>query len=139
MTADEMAAIHAKAMTTPAPWGVPTFEGFLAFPGAVYAAEAAGFALGRVIADEAELLTVAVLPEARRQGIAARCLTGFEVTATAKGARRVFLEVAASNAPARALYENIGYKPIGQRPGYYRMPTGARIDAILMEKTLSTA
>ena len=60
-----MAAIHAEAMAVPPPWGAPTFEGFLAFPGTVLAAEAEGFALGRVVADEAELLTLAVRPEAR--------------------------------------------------------------------------
>lgn len=139
MTAEEMAAIHAAAMTTPTPWGVPTFEGFLAFPGAVQAAEDGGFALGRVIADEAELLTVAVTPDARRQGIAARCLQAFEAEAAAKGARRVFLEVAQSNTPARALYARAGYEAVGHRPAYYQTPEGARIDAILMEKALASA
>ena len=139
MTPETLARLHARAMTDQSPWSAPTFEGLLQFPGAILVGGEAGFALGRVVADEAELLTVAVLPEARRQGIAARCLTRFENTAAAKGARRAFLEVAASNAPARALYESIGYTPIGERPDYYRTPDGARIDAILMEKTLSTA
>lgn len=139
MTAEEMAAIHAAAMTTPPPWNVPTFEGFLAFPGAIQASEAGGFALGRVIADEAELLTIAVTPDARRQGIAARCLTAFEANARAKGARRVFLEVAESNAAARALYDAAEYRPVGRRPDYYRRPDGTHIDAILMEKTLLVA
>ena len=100
MTVEEMAAIHKAAMTTPAAWSAPTFEGFLAFPGAILTSEARGFALGRVIADEAELLTVAVHPDARRQGIAARCLAGFEAEARTKGARRVFLEVAETNSGA---------------------------------------
>ena len=139
MTAEEMAAIHAEAMAFPAPWGVPTFEGFLAFPGAILAAEDAGFALGRIIADEAELLTVAVRPAARRRGIAARCLDAFERDAAARGATRAFLEVAATNVPARALYVGAGFAEDGRRRGYYDLPGGGHADAILMSKALRTA
>ena len=139
MTAEEMAAIHARAMTTPAPWGVPTFEGFLSFPGAIALAETDGFALGRVIADEAEVLTIAVLPEARRRGVGRRCLAAFEVEAARRSATRVFLEVAEDNTAARALYESFGYAEIARRADYYKTPDGQRHDALVMEKRLPGA
>ncbi|MXQ09636.1 GNAT family N-acetyltransferase [Alphaproteobacteria bacterium GH1-50] len=139
MTADELARIHTAAMTVPPPWSAVTFRGFLSFPGAILAFEAGGFALGRVIADEAELLTIAVHPEARRRGIARRCLAAFELEAPAKGASRAFLEVAASNAPARRLYEGFGYEEVGRRRGYYDRPDDDADDAILMAKDLPIA
>ncbi|MDJ1016175.1 MAG: GNAT family N-acetyltransferase [Paracoccaceae bacterium] len=131
-----MAAIHAEAMTVPPPWGAPTFRGFLSAPGVVVAFEPEGFALGRVIADEAELLTLAILPPARRKGLASACLAGFEDKASAKGARRVFLEVAITNTAAKGLYEKSGYSEAGRRPEYYRIKGQAPISAILMTKTL---
>ena len=139
MTAQDLAAILARAMTDQTPWSVPTFEGFLRYPGSILAAEASGFALGRVSADEAELLTLAVLPEARRQGIARRCLSEFEQEVREGKARRIFLEVAEDNYPARQLYQGAGYLDVGHRPAYYRAPDGRRRDAVLMEKTLSGA
>ena len=139
MTADELARIHAAAMTEPPPWTAQTFEGFLSFPGAILASESRGFALGRVIADEAELLTVAVHPEARRKGIARRCLETFEAVAAQKGARRAFLEVAASNEAARRLYVTTGYTAVGYRKGYYARADGRHDDAILMAKDLPGA
>ena len=139
MKAEDLAAIHSASMTDQRPWGAPTFEGFLGFPGAILVARESGFALGRVIADEAELLTLAVRPEARRRGIARDCLSGFEETARSKGALRAFLEVAAHNRAARALYDGAGFGIVGHRPAYYRAPDGRRSDAILMEKSLVPA
>ena len=139
MTAEELAEIHALAMTDQAPWGVPTFESFLRFPGAILCAEPHGFALGRVIADEAELLTLAVRPDARRQGIGRRCLEAFQENARDGGAARVFLEVATTNAAARALYDQAGFAQVGHRKAYYRAPDGQIKDAIVMEKSLSIA
>jgi len=129
-----MAAIHGAAMTVPAPWSVRDFE-TLAEGRNVFIASpfSSGFALGRVIIDEAELLTLAVDPDAQRQGIGRACLAAFEHEALARGAINLHLEVAATNTAALALYRSAGWEAAGCRKAYYKGPD-ARIDAILMTK-----
>ncbi len=95
-----------------------------------------GFALYRAVAGEAELLTISVLPEARRSGIGAGLLAACEDGARASGAARLFLEVAEGNIAARALYDRAGYRECGRRKGYYQRPDGSRDDAVVMEKAL---
>ena len=80
----------------------------------------AGFILLRVVADEAEIITLVVAPDHRRQGIAAALLARARVEARARGAARLFLEVGAGNIAASALYHRAGFKEAGLRPGYYR-------------------
>ncbi len=96
-----------------------------------------GFALGRVIADEAELLTLAVDPELRRQGTGRACLTGFCDTARARAATTAFLEVAADNAAAIALYKTAGFALTAIRRAYYKRQNAPDVDALVM--TLSLA
>ena len=79
----------------------------------------AGFALGRVAADEGELFQIAVLPEFRRQGIAGRLLAALHEEMRRRGAACCFLEVRSRNAPATALYEKNGYVYISTRRNYY--------------------
>lgn len=79
----------------------------------------AGFALGRVVADEAELFQIAVLPEFRRQGIAQRLLERLHGEMKSRGAVCCFLEVRSLNSPARALYGKTGYEYISTRRNYY--------------------
>ena len=93
----------------------------------------AGFALYRAVAGEAELLTISVLPEARRSGIGAGLLAACEDGARASGAARLFLEVAEGNVAARTLYDRAGYRECGRRKGYYQHPDGSRDDAVVME------
>ncbi len=102
-------------------------------------ADADGFAVGRTIAGEAELLTLAVRPEARRRGAATRLLITFETEAAQRGARCVLLEVAENNAAARALYRSLGYGQAGQRPGYYRSRGAPPVSALILRKLLSAA
>lgn len=78
-----------------------------------------GFALLRVVADEAEVLTVAVDPACRRRGIARRLLRDGLSAARQRGARRAFLEVACGNAAARGLYAGLGFDVVGLRRGYF--------------------
>lgn len=133
MTPARMAAIHAASFTLPPPWGAQALADTLTSPGTFVLSRAAGFLIGRVIADEAELITLAVAPEARRAGLGAALLTGFHARATAEGARSGFLEVAAANAPARALYARHGWQEAGRRRGYYRSADGqARDDALIL-------
>ncbi len=71
-------------------------------------------------ADEAELLRIAVSPEARRQGLARKLMEASEAFLLAEGIDTLYLEVRPSNAPARALYESMGWKLQRMRKAYYR-------------------
>ncbi|MDH3667240.1 MAG: GNAT family N-acetyltransferase [Paracoccaceae bacterium] len=97
------------------------------------------FALYRVAAGEAELLTLAVAPDARRHGLGRGLVRGFINRAASDGARRLFLQVGAGNAPALGLYTQSGFRECGRRPGYYLRPNGDREDAVAMELTLAAA
>lgn len=90
-----------------------------------------GFIVYRVVADEAEIITLGVAPNARRGGIAAAMLEIAAADAKKRGAKKMFLEVAEDNAPARALYEQSGFANIGVRPKYYD-----GIDAVMMSRNL---
>lgn len=78
-----------------------------------------GFALGRVIADEAELYRIGVLPEFRREHIGQALLGCLHDKMKERGAACCFLEVRSRNAPAIALYKRSGYERISVRRGYY--------------------
>jgi ribosomal-protein-alanine N-acetyltransferase len=131
MTTAEMAALHARAFTTPRPWSVLEFEALLASLHVFAEARPGGFALGRVVADEAELLTIAVEPALRRQGIGAALVAAVEATSRLRRARRIYLEVAEDNAGALALYRRSGFVETGRRRGYYRPA-----DALILAKEL---
>lgn len=127
---DHLAAIHAE--TFDAPWDAAAFADLLGQAGVVAVAEADGFILIRVVADEAEILTLAVRPAARRRGIAARLTAEAAAAAQSLGAARLFLEVAEDNAPARALYAALGFQPAGRRRGYYARKDGPAADALIL-------
>jgi ribosomal-protein-alanine N-acetyltransferase len=127
-----MAALHLRCFVRPRPWTSEAFAAALAAPGAFLCAEAAGFALGRAAAGEAELLTIAVAPEARRRGIGAALLAAFEAEAATRGAAVAYLEVASDNPAARALYDRSGWRQAGLRRGYY----GGGVDAVILCKAL---
>ncbi|MBZ8118239.1 GNAT family N-acetyltransferase [Roseovarius sp. LXJ103] len=117
-------------------WRAAEFADLFTQRGVVCIGAAEGFALTRVIADEAELLTIAVDSGARRQGHARALLGRVEAAAADQGAARMFLEVAEDNAAARGLYAAVGYAETGRRIGYYERGAG-RVDAVLMVKDLS--
>jgi ribosomal-protein-alanine N-acetyltransferase len=136
MTPADLADLHKRCFTTPRPWSATEFEAFLRDPHVLILGDATAFALGRVIADEAELLTIAVAPEQRRKGLARRLLADFEQAASGHGALTCFLEVAAGNAPAIALYRGAKYTQTGRRRGYYRLAEGATEDALILSRRL---
>jgi ribosomal-protein-alanine N-acetyltransferase len=72
----------------------------------------------------------------RRQGIGARLLAAFEARAAAAGAAEAWLETAADNAAARALYAAAGWQERGRRRGYFRRGDGTATDAVVMAKPL---
>lgn len=129
-----MAALHKRCFGVPRPFTAAEFTSLLSSPHCFHCAQPNGLALGRAVAGEAELLTLAVDPQARRTGIGYRLLADFEAAARHRQASRAFLEVAADNAGARRLYARAGYAESGRRRGYYRMPDGTAVDAILMSR-----
>lgn len=131
-TPGAMAATHALAFAPSRPWQAEEFAALLEAPGSFATGDAACFALVRVIADEAELLTIATHPEHRRQGRARACMETWMAEATARGAMRAFLEVAADNPAAQALYLAMGFAETGRRPGYYPRPGRPAVDAVIM-------
>ena len=136
MTPEEMAEIHARCFTAQRPWSADEFSALLASAHVFACTRERGFALGRAIAGEAELLTIAVSPEMQGRGIGRKLLECFEDAARQRGAGTAFLEVSQANHPAVALYRACGYAEAGRRTGYYRDREGKRADAILMHKLL---
>lgn len=138
MTPEALAALHAAVFTdAPPPWSPAAFDALLHHPGTVLALRPGGFALGRVAGPEVEILTVAVLPEARRRGLGAALVAEIEAAAAARGAEESFLEVAETNAPARALYARLGYRAVGRRPRYYLRRDRPAVDALVLRKALA--
>lgn len=100
--------------------------------------DAVGFALTRSVADEEELLLIAVLPPWRARGIGQALLGRLEQTARQRGITRMFLEMRDNN-PAEGLYRRNGYEPVGRRREYYRRGTGRPRDAVTFAKVLSAS
>lgn len=135
MTPAQLAALHARCFRSPPPWSQADFASFAADPLAFLLVEGdAAFLLGRAVAGEAELLTLAVAPESRRLGLGRRLVARFLYQARLRGAERAFLEVSADNAPAIALYESQGFAASGRRKAYYATPDGRRLDALVMSR-----
>jgi ribosomal-protein-alanine N-acetyltransferase len=135
-----LAEIHAEAFE--APWPEADLRRFATDPGgfALLAEDeghTSGFKLCRVIAGEAEVLTLAVRPARRRRG-AARALVGAAIGFSAQTAGSMFLEVAADNPGAIALYEAAGFVRVGRRRGYYARPGAPAVDAIVMRQALNS-
>lgn len=136
-----LAALHADAFAGQSDevWTEKSLRELLAMPGALallalQGGDPVGFILLRQAADEAEIITLAVQPRARRAGIARRLLTVGLDKMTGRGALHCFLEVAETNDTARALYASAGFVEVGRRPAYYRDAAGGRHDAVLMRK-----
>ena len=138
--ADVMAEVHANSFDHP--WSAADLAVLLGSPGVFALATRShdgvhGFVLARAIAGEAEILTLAVDPAQRRQGIARALLEAAVAAAVVAGADVMFLEAAADNAAAIALYESAGFTQAGRRRGYYARPNGAAIDALVLRRTIS--
>jgi [ribosomal protein S18]-alanine N-acetyltransferase len=94
-----------------------------------------GFIIGRRAADEAEILNLAVSSSSRRQGQAKALVERMLVAFHQHSVVKVFLEVRESNSAAIALYEKLGFRRVGLRPGYYREPSES---ALLYSKLLDS-
>ena len=90
-----------------------------------------GFSLSRTVADESELLLIAVLPGEQRRGVGTLLLEDFVDRARDGGGSRVHLEVRDGN-PAIGMYRSAGFSPVGRRRNYYHATSGKRYDAITL-------
>jgi ribosomal-protein-alanine N-acetyltransferase len=131
--AQTLASLHKTAFPHDS-WDVKTFATLLTQPGVTaWLDERGGFLLLRIAADEAEILTLGV--SLQRHGIATTLLQTAIGHATQAAATALFLEVATSNHPARALYEKHGFRQTGRRKSYYT--TGE--DALILTLPLTTS
>lgn len=136
--ADVLATLHAGCFAVP--WQAAAMIELLVTPG-VHATIAqagdqpAGLVMMRVAADEAEILTIGTLPPWRRLGIAGHLLRAAREQAAQAGALRMFLEVAADDPAAVALYSGQGFAPVGRRRSYYAPGR----DALVMARPLAAA
>lgn len=138
-SAATLAALHRRSAMDA--WSPEAWLSTLAQPATVCLSSAQagvteGFIAFAHVCDEAEILMLAVDPEFRRTG-AASCLLEAAITrAVALGATRMYLDVAADNKAALALYAATGFGETGRRLGYYSRGSDSRVDSILMSRGL---
>jgi ribosomal-protein-alanine N-acetyltransferase len=96
-----------------------------------------GFAVSRMAADEAEILSIAVATGHRGRGLSRNLLLTHLGHLAGRGVRTVFLEVEENNQPARRLYDRAGFAVAGRRERYYREANGEQLNAVLMRRDLS--
>ncbi|NIX75543.1 GNAT family N-acetyltransferase [Microvirga terricola] len=135
--AAQLAAIHASGFARP--WSTLEFEHLLGERGVIgdglylgREKRPSGFALSRIVLDEAEILTIAIAREARGRGHSRPLLTQHLDGLSRKGVAKVHLEVEEGNTPALALYRRLGFKEVGRRAGYYLKADGTRAAALTM-------
>ncbi|HEX4635368.1 MAG TPA: GNAT family N-acetyltransferase [Rhizomicrobium sp.] len=124
-----LAALHAACFADA--WNAAAIAQLLATPGAFAFHHKDGFVLARMAGDEAEILTLAVAPNARGRGLGRALLQSAIAGAAAHGAQTMFLEVGADNPHALALYAGLGFAKVGTRKGYY-----ASGDALVLRLSL---
>jgi ribosomal-protein-alanine N-acetyltransferase len=134
--AEECAAIHASAFAHA--WSVAEFAAILASAATIGSAaldpatsRLRGFAMSRLVVDEAEILTIW-----RGRGVGRDLLRDHLSRAALSGARTMFLEVDEDNAAAIALYVRFGFVSVGRREGYYRKADGKPASALTMRRNL---
>jgi len=140
--AEQCAAIHAASFAHS--WSSDEFEALLSSKTVIGGAavdpatnDLRGFALARVAADEAEILTIAVHGAFRNRGIGRLLLTDSLSRLAAAHVQSLFLEVERANLPAIALYKRMGFREVGQRRGYYQKPDGSTATALVLRKDLT--
>lgn len=134
--ASQLAALHTQCFENP--WPETSFQELLAsdFVRPVLFSEEgepAGLGLIRTVSDEAEILTLGVVPAFRRTGLGRALVETLVSMAEMEGAKRLFLEVSDRNIAARRLYESCGFHQAGQRAGYYSDGS----DAIILVRALA--
>ena len=128
----QMALLHTRCFTQPRPWSAAEFSSLLADQTCLTLVEPYGFAIARIVLDEAELLTICIDPESQNQGHGAQLLAALHGAAIARQVKTMFLEVAETNLPARRLYAAFGYSEAGIRRNYYQTSGKASVHALVL-------
>jgi ribosomal-protein-alanine N-acetyltransferase len=136
MTPERMAVLHRAAFLSERPWSATEFRDLLTNKFVQSYHDVNGFALARTVAGESELLTLAVDPLSQRQGIG-RLLTLAWLDSITDNTESAFLEVAADNDAARALYASLGFTEVARRSAYYARKNATAADAIVMRRDLT--
>jgi [ribosomal protein S18]-alanine N-acetyltransferase len=123
-------------------WGEAEFESMLAERNTLLhrlrlGRRTIGFAVSRLAADEAEILSIAIDPAYRGRGLSRELLLTHLGHLAGRGVRTIFLEVEENNQPARRLYERAGFAVVGRRERYYRQADGEQLNALLMRRDLA--
>ncbi len=140
---DEIARVHTACFEEA--WNARILTKILAMPGAfaigvrppVDGGNLVGFAIARIAADKCELLSLAVMPSSRNQGLGALILDAALTRAGAVKVRNFFLEVAENNHAALKLYDARGLVRVGRRQRYYDNLDGSFTDALTLQVDLS--
>ena len=138
--APRLAQLHAASFHRG--WGDGEFESMIAERNTLVhrlrlGRKTVGFAVSRIGADEAEILSIAIDADKRGRGLSRNLLLTHLGHLAGRGVRRIFLEVEENNAPARQLYERCGFAIVGRRERYYQQPSGEQLNALLMRRDLS--
>jgi ribosomal-protein-alanine N-acetyltransferase len=138
--ARRLAQLHAASFHRG--WGDGEFEGMIVERNTLVhrltlGRKTVGFAVSRIGADEAEILSIAIDADKRGRGLSRNLLLTHLGHLAGRGVRRIFLEVEENNAPARRLYERCGFAVVGRRERYYQQPSGEQLNALLMRRDLS--
>jgi len=112
-----LASLHATSF--PDAWSANAIRELFAGSGVFAFFLSDGFILARTVGDEAEILTLAVVPSARRRGLGRLLIRAAAHHARERGVHSLFLEVAANNIAAHALYQSQGFIAVGRRKAYY--------------------
>ena len=138
--AAQLAQLHAASFARG--WGEGEFEGMIGERNTLVQClrldrRTIGFAISRIGADEAEILSVAVDSAYRGRGFSRMLLLTHLGYLAGRGVRTIFLEVEENNQPARRLYHGSGFVVVGRRERYYMQPNGEQLNALLMRRDLS--
>lgn len=136
MTYEDMAALEALCFPQSHTWDADAFRRHDQDRKGILIHSAAGFVSGRVIADEAEIISVAVAPSERGKGLGREMLSDFLSELRKTPARSVFLEVASDNDAARRLYAHFGFTQAGLRKDYYKRSDTIFVDALILKLAL---
>jgi ribosomal-protein-alanine N-acetyltransferase len=122
-------------------WDASAIAKLLSLPGslgllALVSGQPVGLVIARGVEDEAEILTIGVLPAFRRRGVGSRLLERIGERLAEAGRSRLVLEVAEDNAAALALYDRASFAQVGRRLGYYKRVAGGTAAAIVLARTL---
>ena len=138
--AQRLAQLHAASFHRG--WGESEFESMIAERNTLVhrlrlGRKIVGFAVSRIGADEAEILSIAIDADKRGRGLSRNLLLTHLGHLAGRGVRRIFLEVEENNAPALRLYEGCGFAVVGRRERYYQQANGEQLNALLMSRDLS--